>query len=322
MVAGNTAGQAGLSQAGIGDGLMLNSNHPHTQKHNRSPISVRIRKFILCLANGSVVTPEDMPKVLGRLARSALARARPNEEVVAGEVKDLVSDLFYELWNKGLARGGLSALAAEWAQWPDARLVGTLREMLFHLAVETSPNWKTVRNVRQAVKEALARGIPPAPAALPTSLFTSGRLNIATVGAACAFALARTGAELKSRGGESVPKVAEWLLTQYRMVDVACEPLDEAVEGSVPASAPHLSEAVSTARAVARDFARRAGSEGVQLLKLRRRGFKELASALGIAIGTAHLRFGCAVQLFRDVADSHEATAGEQFLALQFLEVS
>jgi hypothetical protein len=66
--------------------------------------------------------------------------------------------------------------------------------------------------------------------------------------------------------------------------------------------------------------------DGVQLLKLRKKGVENrqalvLGIAVGIAVGTAHHRFGRVARVFRDVDGSHEATPGEQFLALQLLEV-
>jgi DNA-directed RNA polymerase specialized sigma24 family protein len=222
------------------------------------------------------------PRVMYRLAASALRNAGGGRIPEAGAEFDLVQDFFIKVWTRR-RREGSTALVTEWEQMAPAVFSAYVKRSLRNLAVERNPVWNRQRGLRDAIEGALEAGLPAA-TAWPEALEKNGRYARALVARACAAAIAEgTAAEVKP------------LTTRLMAAFSFTSPIDPSVdvEAAVSTSADALEQlaARTAGEAVVTAFLAEVGPEGRELLRLRRLGFKEMARHLGVALATAHARF-------------------------------
>lgn len=242
----------------------------------------KLKSSMVKLAAGQAGPGEELPRVLYRYAASALRNAGGGRVPEVGAERDLVQDFFIKLWARRRAVGG-AALVAEWEAMPPATFAAYVKKSLRNLAVERNPVWDRQRGLRDVVAAVLA-GPVPAAVGWPASLERNGRLVRGLVAEACAMALA-TGTS------RDVKALTSRLMTEFAFAN----PVDaEADVEASPSDEPSIAEVLATRSAgdaVVTAFLAEEGEAGRELLRLRKLGFKAMASRLGLALATAHARF-------------------------------
>ncbi len=253
----------------------------------------KVKSCLVCLVRGELAADVEPARALKRLAARALRNARGGRVVTREETEDLVQEFLLKVLALRGQRGA-KELAAQWEAMSLPLFSGYVRSMMKNLAVDDNPMWDVQRALREVVKAALADGLPPAQG-LPSALEKSGRFVRGFVAAACA--------ELVNRDlAPDAAALTSALMAEYALGLSVAEGADTALVESSAERADEALSASATSVAVVARFLAEVGPEGGQMLALRKHGFAEMARRLGLALSTAHGRYGQAEATLAKVA--------------------
>lgn len=273
----------------------------------------QVQQCLVGMVKGRATDSDGLSRGLRRLAAKALWSARGGREARPDEADDLVQELLVKVLTLR-AQKGAAVLAAEWAAMPAPKFAAYVRAMLRNLAIEENPAWDTQRALRDVVKGALAKGLPPANG-LPAGLEKGGRFTRALVAAACA--------ELVARGvPENFTALTSALMAEFAL---GAQPREDVEAVQLPTSEPTALEAIAEAsagQALAESFQSEVGPEGMALWSLRGLGVAEAAKRLGMALSTTYTKYARVQEAFGRVAKRHRADRADVARAIELLSLA
>jgi len=242
----------------------------------------KLQSSLISVVTGTCANGVALPKVLYRMAYGAVRNAGGGRIPADGADQDLVQEFLMKQLARRKAMGG-AVLAREWAAMAPKAFEAYVRTSLKNLAVESNPAWNLQRALRDVVAAALVDGLPDA-AGMPSSLEKEGRYVRALVARACA--------ELVAMGtAENVKALTGALMASYGAANEVDFAKDVTACASSAARVDDLVANHAAGTAIAEKFLAEQGESGRMMLKLRVKGFKEMARKMGMALSTAHARY-------------------------------
>lgn len=257
-----------------------------------------LRSFFAALAQRGI-GPTSIPAELNRIARH-LGRGGDD-----AEVDDVVGDFLLRLIEA--TRRSTSGSAEFLADLDEQQLRAVVRHRMRQVVAERSPRRHLVKQLRDAVRRVVARGLPPVPASPPVSLMHNDKLHAGRV--ADAVAWSRNGED--AAGPQSIAGIAERLCETYFHTTVSG--LSEATEPATDVDPVDIKKVVSRLRAeLDADLLQAARA------RLRDRSLGEISTMAGIAVSSAHARVARAVTAVRSIIEQVgvDRATGEAALAL------
>lgn len=258
-----------------------------------------LRSFFAALAAPHGLGPKTLPVELRSIARRLLRNSD------GMEAEDVVGDFLVRLVEA--TRRCTSGSAAFLVNLEEPQLRAVVRHRMGQIVAERAPQRQLVKQLRDAVRRAIAQGLPSRPAAAPCSLMLNDKLSTALVAEAAAWFVDQANG----------PNAEDVAATAARLRD--------AYFGAAPGRVPSSVELQSVADVVdVKQLASRLRSElAPDILhtvraRLNDDSLAAIAKRAGIAVSSAHARVAKAAAEVKAIVEDARADreTGEAALAL------
>ncbi|MHB8879591.1 MAG: hypothetical protein ACYC8T_38345 [Myxococcaceae bacterium] len=262
--------------------------------------STPIRDFVHALAAGGD-GPKTLPSEFLGIARGLLHHRHGADD----QAQDLVASFLVRLVEA--TRRKTAGSAEHLTHLGEPELRGVVRHRIRQVLAEQSPARRVVKQLRDSVRLALARGLPPPPPAAPTTLIANEKLCGPTVASITAWVLAQEDAPAVTDVAGIADRLKEMYFGKESLVPAANE--------------AHVDFDCVDAQRLAAQLHADLAPELLAVLRgrLQDQPLAAIAKQAGVAISSAHARVAKAVEAVRTVVRAADVGRDTGEAALGFL---